>query len=194
MKYSEIRGELKTGDLILFSGNDLLSKLIQLVTGSQWSHVGLVLVLHEYDFITLWESTTLSSEPDLITGLPRRGVQMVQLSSRLASYEGSFALKALNEPVDWAEHKLADLRLRLNGRDYERSPNELFKSVYDGKWGENKPDVSSVFCSELVVEAYKELGLLGTATPSNEYTPADLSRMRGLMGNYELGGAVKFKI
>jgi hypothetical protein len=191
MKYKEIRPLLKTGDLILFRGKGFISNLIQLVTLSEWSHVGLVLTLREYDFVVLWESTTLSTEKDLKTKKLRKGVQLCQLSSKLANYRGSFAVKRLNIPVEWAEHKLVDLRLRLNNRDYERSYNELFKAAYDWWGGKNKEDLSSVFCSELVVEAYKELGLLGDVQ-SNEYTPADLGRLTKLKGGYYLSAPIYF--
>jgi len=50
---------------------------------------------------------------------------------------------------------------------------ELLKSAYDGPFGKNEEDLSSLFCSELVAEAYQRLGLLTEGTPSNEFTPAD---------------------
>lgn len=40
-------GELKTGDLVLFSGRTFAARLVQGFTGSYWSHVGIVVRLHE---------------------------------------------------------------------------------------------------------------------------------------------------
>jgi hypothetical protein len=42
-------------------------------------------------------------------------------------------------------------------------------------------DLTSLFCSELVAEAYQRLGLLDESTPSNEFTPADFSEAEGLV-------------
>lgn len=190
--YSDIRESLKTGDIVLFSGSGLVSNLIKLATGSKWSHVGMVLKLDEYDFVTLWESTTLNNRKDLLSGSYRKGVQLVQLSSRVDSYDGEVAIKQLDRPIPLANKKLTELRAKLKGRDYERSENELLKSVYDGMLGDNTQDLSSVFCSELVAEAYKTLGLLHNH-PSNEFTPADFARMTELKNGYKLKSTFSIK-
>ncbi len=57
---------------------------------------------------------------------------------------------------------------------------ELVKAAYDGPFGRNTEDLSSLFCSELVAEAYQRLGLLSEAKPANEYTPADFSEKKEL--------------
>ena len=101
-KYEDIRENLKTGDIVLFSGKGGISHGIKLVTNSKWSHVGMVLRL-----------------PDS-------------------------------------------------------------KAAYDGPLGHNEEDLSSLFCSELVAEAYQRIGLLTSAMPSNEYTPKDFAERRGL--------------
>jgi len=60
------------------------------------------------------------------------------------------------------------------------------RSAYDGFLGDNKEDLSSVFCSELVAEALQRLGVLyehneDGGYPSNEYTPADFGK-QDIMG------------
>ena len=52
--YHEIRTELKTGDIVLFSGKGGISAGIKWGTLSRWSHVGMILSLDEYDFVTIW--------------------------------------------------------------------------------------------------------------------------------------------
>ena len=75
---------------------------------------------------------------------------------------------------------LMQLRKELAGKEYEKDTLELIKAAYDGPFGHNEEDLSSLFCSELVAEAYQRLGLLNNEKPSNEYTPADFSEKRGL--------------
>lgn len=41
--YSLIRTQLKTGDLVLFSGKGAFSDIIKYGTLSKWSHIGMVL-------------------------------------------------------------------------------------------------------------------------------------------------------
>lgn len=178
----QMRAKLKTGDIALFSGKGGISAGIKWATLSRWSHVGMIVVLPEYDFVTVWESTTLSSLVDLDTKIPRKGVQLVPLSSRIEGYDGEVAVRQL-EGVTFDENDLKNLmqlRRELAGREYERDKIELIKSAYDGPLGRNSEDLTSLFCSKLVAEAYQRLGLLSEEEPSNEYTPADFSEKKQL--------------
>ena len=175
--YADIRHELDTGDLVLFRGHTLFSRLIQRATRSEWSHVAMVLRLPEYDMLALYESTGLGSLPDMISGEVRRGVQLVPLSERVRACNGAIAVRQL-KGVTLGPHErtaLMALRRELRGRPYERSLVDLVRAAYDGAGGASAEDLSSLFCSELVAEAYQRLGLLGDGVPSSEYTPADFS-------------------
>ena len=178
----QMRAKLKTGDVILFSGKGGISAGIKWATLSRWSHVGMIVVLPEYDFVTVWESTTLSSLVDLDTNVPHKGVQLVPLSSRIEGYGGDVAVRQLEGVTFDTEDvkKLMALRRELAAKDYEQNKIELIKAAYDGPLGRNAEDLSSLFCSELVAEAYQRLGLISEDKPSNEYTPADFSEKKKL--------------
>ena len=51
MPYSEIREQLQTGDIVLFSGATTSGALIKMFDGSVFSHVGIVSVCHIMLFI-----------------------------------------------------------------------------------------------------------------------------------------------
>ena len=180
--YQNIRNDLKTGDLVLFAGRGLVSATIKYSTFSKWSHVGMIINMPEYDFVTVWESTTLSKAMDLETHAPRSGVQLVPLSARVRTYNGEIAVRQLEglEPNHIDVNGLMELRKEVSRRPYEQSKLELIKSAYDGPFGHNEEDLSSLFCSELVAEAYQRMGLLSEQKPSNEYTPADFSQEKDL--------------
>ena len=189
-RYADIRHELDTGDIVLFRGQTLFSRLIQRATRSAWSHVAMVMRLPEYDFLALWESAGLGTVPDMRSGEIARGVQLVPLSERVRSCAGAIAVRRL-EGITLgitARESLMRLRGELRGRPYERSLVDLVRASYDGAGGANAQDLSSLFCSELVAEAYQRLGLLGDGVPSSEYTPADfaahsrLSLLDGTLG------------
>lgn len=174
--YEKIRDTLKTGDIVLFSGKGAFSSTIKWFTKSEFSHVGMVVVLEGYDSVMIWESTTLSNITDLDTGTLRQGVQLGYLSERIDKYDGEIKIRKLSVKPSRAQiDKLSKLRAKLKGKPYEKSKIELIKSAYDGVLGSNKEDISSLFCSELVAEAYYSMGLLSKPPASNEYTPADWS-------------------
>lgn len=195
MRYEAIREELETGDVILFSGKGGISDGIKFFTLSKWSHVGMVYkladALDEKGTIFCWESTTLSDIKDADTGRLTQGVQRVELSERLErcfakGYE--IGIRKLNKPLATdMVRALNDFRHEVSGRPYERSKLELIKAAYDGIFGENKEDLSSLFCSELLAEAYQRMGLLGEDKPSNEYTPKDFSQERNLRLHLDYG-------
>lgn len=193
--YKTIRKDLKTGDVVLFSGKGGISEWIKWFTGSKWSHVGMVFRLDQYDSVLLWESTTLSNLTDVETGKAHRGVQLVGLRERLATYSGEkIAIRALNNPLKSSMlKKLGSFRSEMSGRPYEENKLELLKSASDIMF-ENKEDLSSLFCSELVAEAYQQIGLLSNKKkdkPSNEFTPEDFSteadQTLKLLKGYQLG-------
>lgn len=178
--YATLRRSLKTGDLLLFSGKSLASDSIKWATFSPWSHVGLVLRLPEHPFTCLWEASPDADLPCLDRGLPAPGAQLVPLEERLQRYPGSVGLRRLQGTRLRLKDltALQGLRRQLTGRPYERNLLELAAAAYDGPGGAQKENLASLFCSELVAEAYQALGLLGGGTrqrPSNEYTPADFS-------------------
>lgn len=182
MKYKNIKDTLKTGDIVLFSGKGGISTGIKWVTRSKFSHIGMVLKLEEYDYLTLWESTTLSNIKDITTNTNRQGVQLVSLSERIKTYDGEISIRKLKN-VDFSTKditSLMKLRKELKGKKYEQDEIELLKSAYDGIFGKNIEDLSSLFCSELVAEAYQRLGLLSNTIPSNEYTPVDFAQKKDI--------------
>ena len=203
MKYDDLRDTLKTGDILLFGGKGAISDGIKLFTLSKWSHVGMVYRINDdekdNDIVFCWESTTLANINDAETGKLTKGVQLVILSERLErcfakGYEISH--RSLNKNItDDMLRSLKNFRKEVSGRPYEKNKLELIKAAYDGWLGDNKENLSSLFCSELVAEAYQRMGLLpevGSAhkvKPSNEYTPADFSveKRLSLLNDYSLG-------
>lgn len=194
VSYDSIRDSLRTGDVVLFSGKGGASAGVKWVTLSRWSHVGMVMVLPEYDFVCLWEATTTTSLADLESGAARMGVQLVPLSARVREYDNAIAVRRLGGvELDQADLQgLMALRRELAQRPYEQRLLELMIAAYDGPLGRNAEDLSSLFCSELVAEAYQTLGLIAAGPedkPSNEYVPADFSEdwerlpwRRGVLG------------
>ncbi len=196
MKYSEIRNSLRTGDIILFSGKGTISRTIQMFTRSKWSHVGMAIRSEEWDMLLSWESTTLSKLKDIQSDTARQGVQLVPLSERIRTYDGDIGIRQLGDhdtKPSYMKEQLMKFRQEVRGRPYEQNKLELIKSAYDGPFGHNEEDLSSIFCSELVAEAYQRMGFLSEHMSSNEYTPADFGRNLNLI-NASLSDTIEIEI
>lgn len=170
-EYNEIRPNLKTGDLVLFSGEGLVSTGIKVSTFSKWSHVGMVFEIPEHDLIMLWESTTMSKMKDFDSGEVLKGVQLVPLSERIKVFNGDIGIRCLkNKLTKHQLQRVSQLRHEFKGRPYEQNKIELILAALPGHIDE---DLSSLFCSELIAEVLQEIILLSDGRPSNDYNPGD---------------------
>lgn len=168
----EFLNSLDTGDILLFSGNTLFSKAIKLVTRSHWSHIGMVLK-DDDGLLYCFES---DNEP--IKDIPEIGVRKVPLKYKIETYDGEIAIRMLEVPElkqTILREEIKQLCNQFKNIPYEKHFLELIKSAYDGPFGENKEDLTSIFCSELIASIYQKCGLLNWDIPSNEYTPANFS-------------------
>ena len=152
--YEQLRGELRTGDLMFCSGSYLFSRAIQRFTRSVWSHVGIV-----YKDDALQRLFVLESE----TGI---GVRLAPVSKYLRDYHGrrrpyrgeimvarvqpevdrdrvhkaiSFGMDELTKPYDNSEILRIMLRILLR----------VSRRTRDRKY----------ICSELVFECFRQAGV-----------------------------------
>ena len=176
--YNDIRSDLKTGDVILFSGRGLISWGIRKFTKSPYSHIGMVVRIDGWDLLMCWESTTLSDVADIDSGKNVNGVQIVPLSERVNRFKGRVVYRRLIHPVIESDMiKLMALRKTLIGRPYEKNKWDLIRSALS-PFGMVE-DLSSIFCSELVAYSKQTLGILPTPShipfipPADAYVPAD---------------------
>ena len=123
---------------------------------------------------------------DIESGDVQTGVELLPLRNKI--FSGWYDRVAIRRLTGIDEKKreemyklLLQFRKEVQGRPYETSKIELILSAIDFKeeylsfLSNTKEDLSSLFCSELVAEAYKRMGLLVTDKLSNEFTPDDFS-------------------
>lgn len=166
----------ESGDLVLFSGKGLVSGTIRFFTGSHWTHVGLVLRDPHSGELLLLESTVTEESADVVLGRPVRGVQVVRLSEKLAVYEGDIALRRLEMDVrpPGFEEDLLEIAEMWRFRGYKSFMATLLLDIFSPR---RRPQrVHRVFCSELVAEVYKRLGLMSRAIRSSRCVPGDFGR------------------
>ena len=169
--------EAPSGTVVLFSGAAVVSRLIELVTLSPWSHVGLVLRLADGRAMLL-ESTR--EDDELLDELSMRhlgdGVRLVAVSEYARKHPFKrFALRYRCPRLAGTRELVLRCAREFASVPYERRMSQLLKSGYDGPGGLSERDLSSIFCSELVAEILIREGLLPWREPSSEYTPADFA-------------------
>src|SRR5262245_15004228 len=95
MPYSQLEGSLQTGDLFLARGVRKVSRFVEIVTSSAWSHAGIIVrgsdvgIEVSGDPPLLWESTYDTSVECVVSGknrpggAPGTGPMLVPLRRRL---------------------------------------------------------------------------------------------------------------
>jgi len=173
IKYSELESQLRTGDVILFSGSGF-SCLVKCLLQTVWTHVALVVREPGSPDLLLFEATRKHNLPDVPTGRIGTGTMLVRLRDRLATYEGQlFCVRQLRikRDVHFYE-KFHTFVAEMHGRPWEQNMLEFINAGYDGPLGRNyQENLDSVFCSEVTAAAFKKLNILGGEAPSNEYSP-----------------------
>lgn len=135
---------------------------------------------------------------DVESGDVLNGVELLPLRNKIFSgWYDRVAIRRLTG-IDKEKRKeiyqqLLHFRKEVQGRPYETSKMELVLSAIDFKeeyltfLSNTKEDLSSLFCSELVAEAYKRMGLLVTDKLSNEFTPDDFTSKNAKHLNLSMG-------
>jgi len=151
LTYSDIRAKLKSGDILFTSGDYLISKAIQKMTGSPWSHVGIVFRLDSIDRVLLLESVEdmgVRFAPlskylnDYEDGKPYKGRAVLarckDVTSETISGLSTFGIDELTQPYDKDEIAKIMARITLGIGKKERDREYI--------------------CSELVYECFARAG------------------------------------
>lgn len=165
--YSDVRGQIRTGDIFLFQGQSALSRLIRWGSNSAYSHAG---------FAAWWDGRLLVFQS------AGRGAEVLPVSSAVDAYDGQVDWFALDEGqrarID--PNHLVTFAVTLLGRSYAKGG--LLRLMLRMAWGRfrGRPDPKhcpdTVFCSQYVSYCYRSAGLdLVEGTDDGSTSPGDLA-------------------
>lgn len=226
--YSEIKSELKTGDLMLVQGNYPGSGLIAFLQQSPWGHVAMVVLGKDIDprntrnlrdGIFLWESNT--ADGDVANVWDNHGVKegpmLVDLFCRLTYSAKNYddvliahrSIQVAGPQLDFSKlpsfftsvltctfptnreilnSAYIGRRFNLESEEPEKyltldidyktnsvtclnmDGDKIKNAIINKKFGNEK-----IYCTELIAETFKILGILTTTWVSNAYTAKDFS-------------------
>ena len=176
-----IEPNLCPGDLVLFSGLEPIHVLVQKLTRSRWSQVGLVIRLPDYDQCLLLEATSIPLCADVERGTCSPGVRTTHLEPRLIAFEGTVAVRRLHPPLDLASiEKLAAFRNSVLESQFDFSLLASRKSI---RRSHTEWNSKSFICSSLVAFAYQSIGIMKRPPEGpfpNNLVPADFTEDHNL--------------
>jgi hypothetical protein len=167
--YQERRAKLRSGDLLFASGNYPVSKAIRKMTGSPWSHVGIIFWLKSINRVLLLES------------VESVGVRFAPLSKYLTAYSrgkpyrGKVILARCNDVAAKNINDLARCGVDELTRPYDK--DEIAAIVARIALGRGKPKRDREYiCSELVYECFANAGKEFAYNEKGFISPEDIWR------------------
>jgi hypothetical protein len=188
------------GDLLFFSGSNLKSRVLKLVSWCEWTHVGMVDVCATTGRRFLWESQSdVDNCVDVLTRSSKKtGPRLVELNERLSLYAANAGRSAPAQYGDGARlldvcmkkfwllptpaarvafaEKVQEFQQQVSGRTFERSKGAMIRAQYSEFVGQPVQDTTQYFCSELVVDTYKYAGAVPADTNVSQHTPSGMVR------------------
>ncbi len=173
---------VKAGDIIAFSGNSPISKLIKYITRSHISHVGIVVETPFAPFVESYKQ---------IVEATSSGVSMSPLKTRILktirdTEVEPIWLLPLEKKLKYSESKSLNkfLAKQLGKQfDYVQSIQTAFDNYDPNPFTYAVENLNEFFCAELVAAALEESKVI-TNINASEVTPADLSMFNIFKYNY----------
>ena len=184
--------DLKTGDLILFTGHThgwlkYFSSLIEYSTHSNYSHIGMI--IKDPSFISpslkgtyVWESGW-EGEKDPQDGKIKLGVQITQLKEILENFsESKIIIRKVNcPPLTFTDEILNEIHNTVYDKPYDIIPKDWVEALFRKDGEPQKTD--RFWCSALVGYIYTKCGILKEDTDWSILRPSDFS-LDGEMLNF----------
>lgn len=167
LPYPNVRTSLKSGDLLFTSGDYLISKAIQKMTNSPWSHVGIVFRLDFIDRVLLLES------------VEDMGVRFAPLSKYLNDYEdgkpykGRAVLARCKDVTPETVKSLSAFGIDELTQPYDKDEIAKIMARITLGMGKKKRDREYI-CSELVYECFAHAGKEFAFNPKGFISPEDI--------------------
>ena len=191
VRIDEIRDSLRTGDIYLGRGTASISRAIEFVTDSPWSHVGMIVMPADIgrsdlpaERPLLWEANVFDEAvPDYNRegdAQPKDGPMLVDLQTRvednvLTGHYEAMAVRYLRGRI--SEAAIAALRGYLARKDIR---DAVFANFLDMIWHfirerlfAQLPPVRTYYCSHLVTETYQTMGIVSDTLGPRSYLPRD---------------------
>jgi hypothetical protein len=142
--YLEHRGEMQTGDLLLWKSRSIIGALIRFFSRGDFNHAGLVLKLEEFANLKDRRWTLEAMESGIVLHL---------LSRRLQAYDGEIWWYPLKDMFDYCRDDIGSWSIEKVGTPYD------YGSLFKNALGRVSADAKSFFCSEYAFMAYRDNGI-----------------------------------
>jgi len=166
--------------IALFSGKDVVSRTIKMITHSKYSHVGVILAdAKDENKWYSFESTGSASEV-LHGQYPH--VRISEWNKITQNYDGkiSYRLFTFEDKERPSPKAVAQFVKEYNNKSYTKNPLKLINALLRRNKTSSTKCLNTTFCSQLTAKMFMDMDLLKKGVPSN-YLPKDFSSKSDLI-------------
>jgi hypothetical protein len=191
-RYTDIKDNLDTGDLVFFCSDDYYSKCIRKFGNCVFSHVGLIIKLNDIVFIL---ECDLDGSYDFLSKKENKhGVHLVQLDEKIYNYDGyMFGYKKLiNGKIN--KNELDKLIKLTNNISFDTSHLNLLGTVFKNNLYSRMLNTNNkMFCSQYLAFIYKKLGIIEDKMLDCQFSINDFLKDFDTINNYKYDKIQYFK-
>jgi hypothetical protein len=179
VRYEDLEPRLRTGDVLLFHGASRRSRIIEAASGSEFSHVGMIVRPKDGLPPLLWHADPRAVTDDVLGNREHAGAQLNDLSAALAVMTSSeygdtpFVRQLTAERTPEMDEAALQAVVAVDQTSFPSLLNFMKQWVLghlhittSGKRME---------CAEVLARTYQRMGLLPPEPPPNGYAPRDFS-------------------
>ena len=171
---------LNTGDIILFEGNYVVSQIIEFLTDSKYSHIGIIIKNPKFldknldnDLYLLESGYENINDPE--NNRKKYGVQLTKFSDIIKNYSGQIFYRKLNCIKNKLFYdKLYQIHLDVHNIPYDTDIFDWIKAKLNLNIGDTQKK-NKMWCSALVAYIYVKLEFLDNKLPWTLIKPNDFS-------------------
>jgi len=177
--YSEVRPQIKNGDVIMYTGKKFFARLISWLTRSPYSHAG----------IAVWWNQRL-----MVMEAVMKGVRLAPLSRNIYEHKGKVEWFTCKQEISEEDRlKMVIFAQEELGKSYARWKAVLFglKVLFKRDLSEQDElrTENELFCSQYVAQIYNSVGLdLKKNREDRFMSPGDIARspLLGKKGEFKI--------
>ena len=190
---------LNTGDIILFHGSYIISKIIEFLAGTEYSHCGIIIKDPWFTPEKLTGLYVLESGSEDIhdpeNNSVKYDVQLTKLEYILKNYDGSLYIRKIDcIRNNFFYNQITLIHSNIHNLPYDFDPIDWIKAFFNIDIG-NVEKKNTFWCSALLSYFFVELGFLDKNLPWTIISPKAFSHESKILHfiNCKLENEVKIK-
>lgn len=173
VRLADLKRRCRTGDLLVWSGQGRDAMTVKGWSLSSFSHVGMIVRCGPEE-LYVWNADVETEKKDVITGETNDACQLNDLEESVRACSGHAYWSPLGAEIKVDMEELMQFIRWNHGRKFDYSVLNLLAGTPIGKalLPRGISGVGHVFCSQLLADTYKHLGLLKSHVQSVRCSPS----------------------